>query len=100
MHVVPEHHVWLEGDNSLNLIDSRDYGALPLDVIVGRVLLKLWPLFVSNSYADNGRNISDYNESVTAHETDLKRDSNRGVQSSTYLRRSQRPMPENNEVNQ
>eukprot|EP00592_Proboscia_alata_P019553 CAMPEP_0194417746 /NCGR_PEP_ID=MMETSP0176-20130528/16816_1 /TAXON_ID=216777 /ORGANISM="Proboscia alata, Strain PI-D3" /LENGTH=273 /DNA_ID=CAMNT_0039223787 /DNA_START=573 /DNA_END=1394 /DNA_ORIENTATION=- len=101
MQVVPDHHVWLEGDNSLNSIDSRDYGALPLDAIVGRVLLRLWPLFGGNSYADNGvrTNSSDDNESVpAAHEADQNRDSNKRVRSSAFLGRGQRPMPENNEM--
>lgn len=42
--IVPDGHVWLEGDNSLNSSDSRVYGPLPAAMIVGRVLFRVWPL--------------------------------------------------------
>jgi len=42
--VVPDGHVWIEGDNSLNSADSRAYGAIPAALIVGRVVCRLWPL--------------------------------------------------------
>jgi signal peptidase I len=42
--VVPDGHVWIEGDNSLNSSDSRTYGAVPAAMIVGRVLCRVWPL--------------------------------------------------------
>jgi hypothetical protein len=35
--------VWVEGDNPFGSTDSRDLGALPGDVVVGVVLLRLWP---------------------------------------------------------
>jgi Peptidase S24-like len=35
--------VWLEGDNPFGSTDSRDLGSLPIDAIVGRVLVRLWP---------------------------------------------------------
>ena len=35
--------VWVEGDNAAGSTDSRDLGLLPVDVIVGRVVLRLWP---------------------------------------------------------
>lgn len=44
VHVVPDGHVWLEGDNSINSNDSRHYGAVPASLIVGRVLLRIWPI--------------------------------------------------------
>lgn len=40
---VPAGSVFLMGDNRANSIDSRDYGALDLDRMVGRVVLRLWP---------------------------------------------------------
>jgi signal peptidase I len=44
LHVVPDGHVWLEGDNPGNSSDSRSYGSVPASLIVGRVPLRLWPL--------------------------------------------------------
>mmetsp|Transcript_30744 Transcript_30744/g.55952 ORF Transcript_30744/g.55952 Transcript_30744/m.55952 type:complete len:170 (+) Transcript_30744:218-727(+) len=40
---VPRGHVWLQGDNESNSIDSRHYGPVPLAMIRGRVFLQLWP---------------------------------------------------------
>jgi len=42
--VVPDGHIWLEGDNSINSSDSRNYGPLPASLIVGKVVLRLWPV--------------------------------------------------------
>lgn len=42
--VVPDGHLWLEGDNSANSSDSRDYGAVPASLLVGRVVARIWPL--------------------------------------------------------
>lgn len=44
MVVVPDGHVWLEGDNPANSSDSRTYGALPIALVQGRVLARLWPI--------------------------------------------------------
>lgn len=44
LYVIPDGHVWIEGDNSLNSSDSRNYGAVPAALIVGRVLCRVWPL--------------------------------------------------------
>jgi mitochondrial inner membrane protease subunit 1 len=41
--VVPEGHVWLEGDNPLQSTDSRDYGPVPLGLVRGRIVLRFWP---------------------------------------------------------
>mmetsp|Transcript_24092 Transcript_24092/g.37817 ORF Transcript_24092/g.37817 Transcript_24092/m.37817 type:complete len:184 (+) Transcript_24092:33-584(+) len=43
-HVVPEGHVWLQGDNLANSTDSRAYGAVPIALIRGRVFYKIWPI--------------------------------------------------------
>ena len=40
---VPKGHIWLEGDNPNNSTDSRHYGTVPAALILGRVLLKVWP---------------------------------------------------------
>ena len=41
--LVPPGRVWLEGDNKSNSTDSRDYGAIPLALIEGRVICRIWP---------------------------------------------------------
>ncbi|KAG8469058.1 hypothetical protein KFE25_007576 [Diacronema lutheri] len=41
---VPAGHIWLEGDNRRNSMDSRNYGPVPLALVQSRVLVKLWPL--------------------------------------------------------
>jgi mitochondrial inner membrane protease subunit 1 len=42
--IVPDGHVWLEGDNASNSSDSRVYGPLPMALIQGRVIARLWPM--------------------------------------------------------
>jgi signal peptidase I len=42
--VIPDGCIWLEGDNPWNSSDSRNYGAVPAALIVGRVLCRIWPL--------------------------------------------------------
>lgn len=39
--LVPEGHVWLEGDNPSNSSDSRSYGPIPLAMVRGRVFFKV-----------------------------------------------------------
>jgi signal peptidase I len=41
---VPAGHVWLQGDNTCNSTDSREYGPVPYALLRGRVTLKVWPL--------------------------------------------------------
>jgi len=40
---VPEGHCWLAGDNLPQSRDSRDYGPLPLALIKGKVVARVWP---------------------------------------------------------
>ncbi|CAM9453119.1 unnamed protein product, partial [Ectocarpus sp. 8 AP-2014] len=41
--VVPEGHVWLAGDNVDNSKDSRNFGSIPQALVLGTVLLRVWP---------------------------------------------------------
>ncbi|KAK4471914.1 hypothetical protein MN116_005297 [Schistosoma mekongi] len=41
---VPRGHVWLEGDNASQSLDSRSYGPVPISHLEYKVLLRVWPL--------------------------------------------------------
>lgn len=41
--VVPKGHVWLEGDNKNNSTDSRTYGPVPIGLLRGRAVCKVFP---------------------------------------------------------
>ncbi|KAJ8017438.1 Mitochondrial inner membrane protease subunit 1 [Holothuria leucospilota] len=40
---VPRGHVWVEGDNRENSMDSRSFGPIPLGLIRGRATFTVWP---------------------------------------------------------
>jgi len=42
--IVPDGHLWIEGDNKENSTDSRSYGPVPASLVLGKVLLRMWPL--------------------------------------------------------
>lgn len=42
--IVPDHHVWLEGDNANNSLDSRQSGPIPLALLRGRAVARIWPI--------------------------------------------------------
>ncbi|KAJ6809238.1 putative mitochondrial inner membrane protease subunit 1 isoform X2 [Iris pallida] len=42
--VVPNGHVWIQGDNIYDSRDSRQFGPVPYGLIQGRVFFRLWPL--------------------------------------------------------
>jgi inner membrane protease subunit 1 len=42
--VVPQGHVWLEGDNLQSSHDSRAYGPVPVRAVHGRVVARVWPV--------------------------------------------------------
>jgi len=44
LEIVPDGHLWVEGDNSLNSADSRNYGSVPSALVVGKVWLRVWPM--------------------------------------------------------
>ena len=47
--IVPEGHVWVEGDCPGLAMDSRQYGSIPLEWIRGKVVARLWPLWNSST---------------------------------------------------
>ena len=42
--IVPPGHLWIEGDNTLNSLDSRSYGMVPASLVIGKVICRLFPL--------------------------------------------------------
>lgn len=42
--IVPDNHVWLEGDNPNNSLDSRQSGPISLALLRGRAVARIWPL--------------------------------------------------------
>lgn len=40
---IPKNHYWLEGDNSKASYDSRHYGPIDANAILGRVIYIIWP---------------------------------------------------------
>jgi inner membrane protease subunit 1 len=43
LETIPRGYIWIEGDNEQNSIDSRTYGPIPMGLVRGRALLRIWP---------------------------------------------------------
>jgi len=41
--VIPRDHIWVEGDSPLHSIDSRHYGPVHTDAILGKIVYRIWP---------------------------------------------------------
>ncbi|KAF3669817.1 putative transcription factor-like [Capsicum annuum] len=41
--VVPDGHVWIEGDSKFNTNDSKKFGPVPYGLVQGRVFWIVWP---------------------------------------------------------
>jgi mitochondrial inner membrane protease subunit 1 len=41
-YLVPPGYVWLEGDNKKQSFDSRDFGPVPIALLEGRAVMKIW----------------------------------------------------------
>lgn len=40
---IPKGHIWVEGDNSRNSIDSKHYGPVPLGLVFAKATHVIWP---------------------------------------------------------
>jgi len=40
---IPKGFLWIEGDNSSNSTDSRSYGPIPMGLVRGRAIFRMWP---------------------------------------------------------
>ena len=40
---VPKGYLWVTGDNLSNSNDSRDYGPVPLGLVRGKIVARIWP---------------------------------------------------------
>ncbi|KAI5949104.1 hypothetical protein KGF57_004934 [Candida theae] len=41
---IPRNHYWVEGDNQVHSIDSNEFGPISKGLVVGKVVMILWPL--------------------------------------------------------
>jgi len=42
--IVPKGHIWVSGDNAAESRDSRTYGPVPIGLVKGRLIARIWPL--------------------------------------------------------
>ncbi|KAF9535836.1 peptidase S24/S26A/S26B/S26C [Crepidotus variabilis] len=41
--IIPKGHIWISGDNAEASRDSRMYGPVPVDLVKGRIVARIWP---------------------------------------------------------
>jgi len=41
---VPSNHIWVEGDNKDNSLDSRKFGPITKNLVQGKIIMRIWPL--------------------------------------------------------
>ncbi|WVO17853.1 signal peptidase I [Cryptococcus depauperatus] len=58
---VPKGHVWLVGDNLSNSTDSRKYGPVPIAMVKGKVLARIYPKpkWIKNNVVLRNQEIAD-----------------------------------------
>ncbi|CAD2104136.1 microsomal signal peptidase, putative [Plasmodium vinckei lentum] len=52
---IPKNHIWIEGDNKLDSFDSRNYGCVNINLVIGKIFFLLDP-FRSFSFITNKGN--------------------------------------------
>ncbi|CAL1695389.1 unnamed protein product [Somion occarium] len=57
--VIPKGHIWLSGDNANASRDSREYGPVPMALVRGKFVARVWPLDKLTIFRSNFRYIDE-----------------------------------------
>ena len=41
--LIPKGHIWIQGDNTSNSTDSRHYGPIPYNMLIGKIFMRVVP---------------------------------------------------------
>jgi len=41
---IPQGYIWIEGDNKHQSYDSREYGPIPIQLVQGKAIMRIWPI--------------------------------------------------------
>lgn len=55
INVVPQGHVWLEGDNKSNSTDSRDYGPVPIGLLRSKAVCRIFPFDSAQMFSNSSK---------------------------------------------